>query len=86
MADGTGEYTAFMLDGQPAAGMIAIQKEWGEFPPYWSIYFGVENLDAARGASAKALGAREITPELTVPERRAAHLPGGPTGRAPDDH
>ncbi|MDE2900935.1 MAG: VOC family protein [Chloroflexota bacterium] len=67
MADGTGEYTAFMLDGQPAAGMMEIQKQWGEFPPYWSIYFGVEDLDAAR-VRAKALGATEITPELTVPE------------------
>lgn len=66
MADGTGEYTAFMLDGQPAAGMMAIQKEWGEFPPYWSIYFGVEDLDAAR-ERARGLGAREITPELAVP-------------------
>lgn len=66
MADGTGEYTAFMLDGQPAAGMMAIQKEWGEFPSYWSIYFGVEDLDAAR-ERARGLGAREITPELAVP-------------------
>ncbi len=67
MADGTGAYTAFMLDGQPAAGMMEIQKEWGDFPPYWSIYFGVENLDAAR-ERARGLGAREITPELAVPE------------------
>ena len=56
-----------MLDGQPAAGMMEIQKQWGEFPPYWSIYFGVEDLDAAR-SRAKALGATEITPELSVPE------------------
>lgn len=67
MADGTGEYTAFMLDGQPAAGMMQIQKEWGEFPPYWSIYFGVENLDAAR-ERARTLGAREVTPELSGPD------------------
>lgn len=67
MADGTGEYTAFILDGQPAAGMMEIRKEWGEFPPYWSIYFGVEDLDAAR-ARAKALGSTEMTPELSVPE------------------
>lgn len=66
MADGTGEYTAFMLGGQPAAGMMEIQKEWGDFPPYWSIYFGVEDLDAGR-ARARSLGATEITPELAVP-------------------
>ena len=67
MADGTGEYTAFMLEGQPAAGMMEIQKAWGDFPPYWSIYFGVEDLEAARGR-AKSLGATEITPVLSVPE------------------
>ena len=67
MADGTGEYTAFLLDGQPAAGMMEIQKAWGEFPPYWSIYFAVEDLDAAR-ERARAMGAREITPELAVPQ------------------
>lgn len=67
MADGTGEYTAFMLDGQPAAGMMEIQREWGAFPPYWSIYFGVEDLETAR-ERAKAMGATEVTPVLSVPE------------------
>lgn len=67
MADGSGEYTAFMLGGQPAAGMMEIQKEWEEFPPYWSIYFGVEDLEAAR-ERARRLGATEVTSVLAVPE------------------
>lgn len=43
----TGEYTSFMLDDKPVAGMMAIQPEWGPVPPAWSIYLGVSSIHAA---------------------------------------
>ena len=67
MSADSGDYVEYRLGGKPAAGMMAIRKEWGEVPPYWSIYLAVADLTAAR-AKAKELGAREITPLLEVPE------------------
>ncbi len=43
----TGEYTSFMLDDHPVAGMMAIQPDWGPVPPNWSIYLGVADIAAA---------------------------------------
>ena len=45
-ADGA-EYVEYRLNGQSAAGMMAIKKEWGEMPANWSIYFSVADLDAS---------------------------------------
>ena len=62
-----GEYTVFQLGGRPAAGMMAIKPEWGETPPNWSIYFAVADLDASLD-KIKALGGKQITPAMEVPE------------------
>ena len=59
------DYTVFLLDGKPAAGMMAIKKEWGEVPPHWSIYFVVASLDATTG-KAKGMGATEVMPPTEV--------------------
>ena len=64
-ADGAGEYLVQMIDGQPAAGMMAIREEWGEMPASWSIYLAVADLDESR-ERAKKLGATEITPPMEV--------------------
>ncbi|MFO7654889.1 MAG: VOC family protein [Candidatus Krumholzibacteriia bacterium] len=40
-------YTTFEAAGQPAAGMVQIQKDWGRVPPHWLVYFAVADCDAA---------------------------------------
>lgn len=60
-----GEYTVFEIGDKPAAGMMAIKKEWGEVPPNWSIYFVVANLDDTI-EKAKDMGAKEVIPPMTV--------------------
>ena len=41
------QYTSFMNGERPAAGMLEIQKDWGEVPPHWLTYFAVDDADAA---------------------------------------
>lgn len=48
-------YTEFSIDKQSVAGMLEIQKEWGEMPPSWSVYFQVANLDTTM-SQVKDLG------------------------------
>ena len=64
-ADGMSGYLVQTIDGQPAAGMMAIREEWGEMPASWSIYLAVADLDESR-EMAKRLGATEITPPMEV--------------------
>ncbi len=40
------DYIAFSQDERVHAGAMAIQPEWGEMPPNWSVYFLVDDLDA----------------------------------------
>ena len=35
------------VNGQPAAGLIQIEPEWGGRPSNWSVVFEVEDCDAA---------------------------------------
>jgi predicted enzyme related to lactoylglutathione lyase len=37
--------------------MIEIQKDWGNVPPHWLVYFQVDDCDAS-AARAQALGAK----------------------------
>lgn len=62
----TGEYTDFLLDGKPVAGMMAIRPEWGPVPPNWSIYLGVEDVQAAC-AYVAAHGGRVEVPPTEIP-------------------
>ena len=64
-ADGMSQYLVQMIEGQPAAGMMAIREEWGEMPASWTIYLAVADLDESR-ERAKTLGATEITPPMEV--------------------
>ena len=44
----TGPYTMFLRSPEdPAAGLLAMDEEWGEAPPHWMPYFGVPDCDAA---------------------------------------
>jgi predicted enzyme related to lactoylglutathione lyase len=47
---------SFSLAGRDVASMMQIQKEWGDVPPNWAVYFAVENCREAV-EKAKSLGA-----------------------------
>ena len=51
------EYTVFKRGDQPAGGMMAIQPDWGDMPPHWSVYFAVEDCDGTAATAAKMGGA-----------------------------
>ena len=51
------EYTAFFNQDRPAGGMLPIASEWGQLPPYWSVYFAVDQCDSLV-ERASGLGAR----------------------------
>jgi len=51
------DYTSFKQGDQFRAGMMAIQKEWGDkVPPNWLVYFTVRDLDAAMGTAKEQGG------------------------------
>ena len=52
-----GDYIEFLNGDRSGGGMLEIQPEWGDMPPYWSVYFAVADCDATL-AKAKALGGR----------------------------
>jgi hypothetical protein len=62
---GTPPYTSFKNGKRDAGGMIEIQKEWGDVPTHWAVYFAVDDCDKAM-ARAKRLGAHEIVPPMDV--------------------
>lgn len=60
------EYTEFSLPERPAAGMMAIQKEWGQVPPHWLVYFAVTDCDTMV-ERAKTSGAAVLAPPCDIP-------------------
>ncbi len=71
--DNGGEhYTEFLLDGRSTAGMMA--KPAGvpaEMPSMWTVYFTVEDCDAAV-AKVQELGGAPIMPAMDIPQGRFA--------------
>lgn len=66
MTGATGQpYTEFRGAERSAGGMMQIQKEWGEVPPSWAIYFCVEDCDATL-EKAKGLGAKIDMPPMDI--------------------
>lgn len=60
-------YTTFTNGDRPAAGMMEIQKEWGEVPPHWLTYFVVEDTDTAVEKIKKLGGTVTMGPQ-DIPE------------------
>lgn len=61
------KYTSFMNGDRPAAGMMQIQKEWGDVPPHWLTYFAVDDCDGAV-KTAESLGGNVLNPPTDIPE------------------
>ena len=49
-------YSMLSVGGTEVAGVMQITPDMGEFPPHWTVYFGVENTDETV-AKAQSLGA-----------------------------
>lgn len=54
-------YVTWMVGGDAVAGALEMQPEWGEMPPAWVTYFGVEDADAAV-AVIESRGGQGLTP------------------------
>jgi len=54
-----GEYVIFKNGNAQIGGMMQLAKEWGPIPPYWLVYFAVDDCDRtvekAKGAGAKVM-------------------------------
>lgn len=61
------DYVVFSVDDRMQAGMMAIQKEWGDVPPNWSAYFCVADVEVAV-AKVHELGGTVIKPPMSVGE------------------
>ena len=59
------EYAMLRAGGTEVAGVMQITPEMGEFPPHWTVYFGVENADAAV-EKAQSLGATVYVPGTDI--------------------
>ncbi len=56
------EYTVFYNGDQMAAGALQIQKEWGEVPPNWTVYFAVDDCNGALEKAKDLSGTVEVEP------------------------
>lgn len=63
---GDADYTLFMLDKTPVAGMMQMTEEWQGAPPHWMTVFSVESCDESAD-NATRLGARVIVPPTDIP-------------------
>ena len=59
------QYAMVNAGGTKVAGIMQITPEMGEFPPHWTVYFGVENADEAV-AKAQSLGATVYVPATDI--------------------
>ena len=59
------EYVVFHNGDRPAGGMLKIEREWGDVPPNWSVYFAVEDCDATL-EEAQSLGAKVEVPPMEI--------------------
>ncbi len=59
------EYAMLNAGGTEVAGVMQITPEMGEFPPHWSVYFGVDDADASV-EKAQSLGATVFVPPTDI--------------------
>lgn len=71
-AEGPGGYNEFKLGDKTVAGMMAKPPMMpAEVPPHWSVYFAVDNTDAAVGRITE-LGGRVLMGPVDMPPGRFA--------------
>lgn len=62
---GTPDYTEFHVGEQVGGGMLPMQPEWGEMPPYWMAYFSVADIEASTRKVGET-GGKIILPPKTI--------------------
>ncbi|MCG6862524.1 MAG: VOC family protein [Chromatiaceae bacterium] len=60
-----GKYRIFVNSGEQVGGMIRIAPEWGDMPPNWTLYLGVDDCDGTI-AEAEKLGGRLLFPAMEI--------------------
>lgn len=65
------EYTMFSNGGGPMAGMMRMTEEFGDMPPHWMTYFGVEDADAS-ALKVSELGGTVVVEPFDTPVGRTA--------------
>jgi len=63
----TGPYTVFKNGEAFAGGMLQMTEEWGEIPPYWMVYFAVDDCDASAQKIRELGGAIHVEP-MDIPD------------------
>ena len=61
----TMDYTMLRAGETDVAGVMQITPEMGEFPPHWSVYFGVDDTDETV-AKAQSLGGSVYVPPTDI--------------------
>ena len=61
------DYTMLNVGGTDVAGMMEITAEMGPVPPNWTVYFGVDDVDAV-AKKAESLGGSTVMPPMDIPE------------------
>jgi predicted enzyme related to lactoylglutathione lyase len=63
LMDGT--YRLLRNGGEQIGGLLRIEPEWGDMPPNWTVYFGVDDCDGAI-AEAKSRGGNLLFPAMEI--------------------
>lgn len=80
-AEGPGGYRELKLDDKTLGGLMAKPPMMpAEAPPFWGVYFAVDDTDAA-AAKAAELGGRVLVEPMDIPPGRFAVI-ADPTGAA----
>jgi uncharacterized protein len=61
-----GEYRLLLNRGEQIGGLLRIRPEWGDMPPNWTVYFGVDDCDRAV-AVAQQQGGNLLFPAMEIP-------------------
>ena len=61
------DYTLLRSEGTDVLGVMQITPDMGEVPPHWSVYFAVEDVDAAV-AQVQSLGGVVVVPATDIPD------------------
>lgn len=78
--DAMADYSMFLRDGSPVAGMIDMRgRVPDEIPAHWLAYFGVADLDAAV-ATAGSAGGTVFVPPTEIPGMGRFAVIGDPQG------
>ena len=59
------QYAMLRAGGTEVAGVMQITPEMGQFPPHWTVYFAVDDVDATV-AQAQSLGATVHVPATVI--------------------